>query len=52
MFSILHGSIIALACMAIMQEMIVVLIYIGVGITLWRRIKKPKEESQSNETRE
>jgi hypothetical protein len=50
MFSILHGSIVALACMAIMQEMIVVLIYIGVGITLPRRIRKPKE-SQPNEIR-
>jgi hypothetical protein len=33
MFSILHGSIAALGHMEIMQEMIVVLIYIGVGIT-------------------
>jgi uncharacterized membrane protein SirB2 len=49
MFSILHGSIVALACIAVMQEIIVVLIYIAVGITLPRRIKKSKE-SQSNET--
>lgn len=41
-FSILHGSVVALGCMAIMQELIVVIIYIGVGLTLPRRVKEPE----------
>jgi bacteriorhodopsin len=53
-FSILHGSVVGLGCMAIMQEMIAVIIYIGVGLTLPWKIKGPRlgeqVENRSNKT--
>jgi hypothetical protein len=45
-FSIIYGSVVSLGCMAIMQEMIVVIIYIGVGITLPRKFKEPRVQVQ------
>jgi hypothetical protein len=45
-FSILHGSVVGLGWMAIMQEMIVVIIYIGIGLTLPRKIKGPRVGEQ------
>ena len=45
-FSILYGSVVALGCMAIMQEMIVVIIYIAVGMTLPRVTKEPRVQGQ------
>jgi hypothetical protein len=46
-FSVLQGSVVVFGCMAIMQELIVVIIYIGVGITLPRKIKKSKELNET-----
>jgi uncharacterized membrane protein SirB2 len=40
MFSVIHGSVVSQRCMAIMQEFIVVIIYISVGLTLLRKVKK------------
>jgi hypothetical protein len=33
-FSVLHGSVVTFGCMAIMPELVAVIIYLGVGITL------------------
>lgn len=52
MFSVLYGSVVGLGCMAIMQEMIVIIIYIGVGITLPRKIKEPRVQAESRWTRD
>lgn len=38
-FSILNGSLVAFGCMSLMQEMLVVIIYIGVGVILPRKNK-------------
>jgi predicted small integral membrane protein len=50
-FSILYGSIVALGCMAIMQEMLVVIIYIGVGLTLPRKTKEHRVQMESRWSR-
>lgn len=39
-FSILHGSVVTFGCMAIMPELIAVIIYLGVGITLPPKTKE------------
>jgi hypothetical protein len=54
-FSILYGSVASLGCKAVMQEMIAFMIYIGIGITLPRKIKDTSSDGEkvgegSNET--
>jgi len=49
MFSVIHPSVVAIGCMAIMQEFIVVFIYIGVGLTLPLKVKKSPVEADGRE---
>ena len=45
-FSILYGSLTALGCMALLPEVIVIIIYIGVGMSLPRKVKETRVEAE------